>query len=84
MRHARAETLDALEPLLVELRAFAFLTERQRGVFYRGARAWLHFHEDPSGTFADVKSGGDWVRFNVAGAAGRDALLSVLGRQAGS
>jgi hypothetical protein len=84
MRHARAEALDTLEPFLADLRAFAFMTERQRGVFYRGARAWLHFHEDPSGLFADVKHGGDWVRFDVTGAAGRDALLAVLGQQAAS
>lgn len=82
MRHARAEALDALEPFLTDLRAFPFLTERQRGVFYRGAKAWLHFHEDPAGLFADLKSQGDWLRFEVTGAAGRAALLAALGKQA--
>ncbi|MDB5456441.1 MAG: hypothetical protein JWP92_2026 [Caulobacter sp.] len=82
MRHAGAATLDALEPWLAQVRVFAFLTERQRGVFYRGARAWLHFHEDPAGTFADVKSGGDWLRIDVTGAVGRDELLRVLESQA--
>lgn len=31
------------------------LFERSRGVFYRRARAFLHFHEDPTGLFADVR-----------------------------
>ena len=55
MRHARAAALDRLEPLLAELRRIDGLTERSRGVFYRRSQAWLHFHEDPAGLFADVR-----------------------------
>jgi hypothetical protein len=57
--------LDALEPLLVELRKLDGLTERKRGVFYRGSSAFLHLHEDPAGFFADAKLGPAWRRFDV-------------------
>ncbi|HEX4183540.1 MAG TPA: hypothetical protein VHY34_09795 [Caulobacteraceae bacterium] len=53
MKHAGQEALDALEA--VRLRRA--LTERKRGVFYRKSRAWLHFHEDPAGLFADLRGG---------------------------
>jgi len=57
MKHARSDALDELEPLLSRLRQLA-LTERSRGVFYRGSKAFLHFHEDPAGLFADVRLDG--------------------------
>jgi hypothetical protein len=77
VRHVRSEDLDALEPLLVELRAVAGLVERKRGVFYRRSKAFLHFHADPAGLFADVRlsAGGDFERFRVSTAAERSALL---------
>ena len=59
MRHARSDALDQLEPLLADLRAVPALVEHGRGVFYRGRRAFLHFHEDPTGLFADVRFEGD-------------------------
>ncbi len=59
MRHAGPAALDRLEPLLSELRTIAGLTERSRGVFYCRSRAFLHFHEDPAGLFADIRDGGD-------------------------
>lgn len=79
MKHATPATLDALEPLLAELRTLAGLTEKSRGVFYRKSRAFLHFHEDPKGLFADVRDadGHDFERIDVTGRDGRDRLLSV-------
>jgi len=65
MKHATAEALDRLEPLLDRIRAFGALKEKSRGVFYRGSRAALHFHEDPQGLFADFRGQGDWTRFPV-------------------
>jgi hypothetical protein len=59
MKHITPPMLDALEPLLVELRAIAGLKERSRGVFYRRSRAFLHFHEDPKGLFADIRDAAD-------------------------
>ena len=67
MRHARPETLDQIEPLLARLRALPGLTERSHGIFYRKSRAFLHFHEDPAGLFADIRAadGKDFDRIKV-------------------
>lgn len=75
MRHARTAALDDLEPLLERLRAVPGLVERRRGVFYRRSRAFLHFHEDPSGLHADVRLGADLARFRVATTEEREELL---------
>ena len=79
MKHATADALDALEPLLAELRTLPGLTEKSRGVFYRKSRAFLHFHEDPKGLFADVRDadGLDFERFDVTEGPGRRALLDA-------
>lgn len=66
MKHAGATALDRLEPLLAALRALPGLKEKARGVFYRGGRAFLHFHEDPAGLIADLRlAGPDFERFRV-------------------
>jgi hypothetical protein len=65
MKHATAAALDQLESLLQRVRALETLKERSRGVFYRGSQAFLHFHEDPAGLFADVRFAGDWERSPV-------------------
>jgi hypothetical protein len=61
MKHASAETLDALEPLLMELRLLA-IVEKSHGTFYSKKGAFVHFHEDPEGIFADVKCKDGWQR----------------------
>ena len=78
MRHARADALDRLEPLLRRLRGLEALRERSRGVFYVGARPFLHFHEDPAGIFADARLGEDWFRFPATTAAERSALVQAV------
>jgi hypothetical protein len=65
MRHATPVALDALEALLGQIRALGVLTERKRGVFYRKSSAFLHFHEDPAGFFADLRAGPAWQRLPV-------------------
>ena len=77
MKHAGAAALDALEPLLAELRLVAGLTERKRGVFYRKSSAFVHFHEDPAGRFPDLKRDGAWRRVAVDSNPQRAALLRV-------
>lgn len=79
MKHASAAALDTLEPLLAHLRTLAGLTERSRGVFYRRGRAFLHFHEDPKGLFADLRDPGglDFERFDVTDATGRADVLAA-------
>ena len=80
MKHAGRDALDALEPLLVELRPLPGLTERRRGVFYRGAVAFLHFHEDPAGLFADLKEGNGFMRYQASGAADRKKVVAAARR----
>lgn len=58
MKHAGAATLARIEPLLMRLRSIEGLVERRPGVFYLRGRAFLHFHEDPAGVFADVRLDG--------------------------
>jgi hypothetical protein len=69
MKHAGPQALEALEPLLQELRTILRtipgLVERKRGIFYRGATAFLHFHEDPAGLFADLRNGAEFERYAV-------------------
>ena len=79
MKHATAVALDQLEPLLAEIRTLAGLKEKSRGVFYVKSKAFLHFHEDPEGLFADVRdaAGRDFDRINVSEEAGRRQLLEA-------
>lgn len=76
MGHARPEDLDRLEDLLARLRTIAGLSERRRGVFYRGSSAFLHFHTDRAGTFADLKTGTGWLRYRVSSATERRVLVA--------
>jgi hypothetical protein len=67
MKHAGPGALDALEPLLERLRRLDGLREKTRGVFYLKSGAFLHFHEDPSGFYADIRApdGGDFDRLKM-------------------
>ena len=75
MRHATPAALDQLEDLLVSLRALPGLREKNRGTFYRGSKAFLHFHEDPAGLFVDVRFDADFDRLRVSTKSERTALL---------
>lgn len=78
MRHARPDDLDKLEPLLAKLRRLGGMKEKSRGLFYRGSRAFLHFHEHEGGFFADVRIADDFERFAATTVADRKALLSAV------
>lgn len=78
MKHAGPAALDRLEPLLGELRKLAGLKEKTRGVFYRGSRAFLHFHEHGEEFFADLRVGEEFERFPATTAAQRAALLKKI------
>ena len=75
MKHAGPEALDHLADLLEELRGLPGLREKNRGTFYRGSRAFLHFHEDPTGLFADVRIDSDFERLRVSDAREQKQLL---------
>ena len=82
MRHARDQDLDRLDDLLVQLRTLPGLIEKKRGVFYRRGRAFLHFHEDPKGLFADIiGTDGKFERMDVTQSAGRAELIRAAGRR---
>ena len=84
MKHAGSEALDQLEGLLEQVRLRTQLTERKRGIFYRKraghkSRAFLHFHEDPAGMFADARvQGDDWERLPASSPADWQALIARL------
>ena len=78
MKHAGPSALDALEPLLRRLRGISQIREKTRGVFYLKSRAFLHFHEDPTGLYADIRPAGanDFVRLKVDADEDRDELVA--------
>jgi hypothetical protein len=84
VKHISPAALDELEHVLRELRRLDGLTEKKRGVFYRGSRAFLHFHEDPSGLFADVRVDTAFERFRVSTKAERRRLIAIVRRAARS
>jgi hypothetical protein len=80
MKHASIATLHQLAGLLAELRTLPALKEKSAGAFYRNGSAFLHFHEDPAGIFADVKVDGDWTRRPIASEAAKRKLLADVRR----
>jgi hypothetical protein len=81
MRHARDQDLDRVEDLLSQLRTLPGLVEKKRGVFYRKSRAFLHFHEDPKGMFADISDPDE--RLDVTNTAGQAALIAAARKRLG-
>ena len=67
MRHATNDDLVRMGPLLDELRTVPGLVERKPGSFYRRSKGFLHFHDDPTGMYADVRLApeGAFVRLRV-------------------
>lgn len=80
MRHARADALAQLSELLQKLRSRKELAERRPGIFYIKGKAFLHFHEDPAGLFADLRQHSDWLRLPVNDPGDEAELLAALDR----
>jgi hypothetical protein len=78
MKHADDETLDAIEPVLLHLRRLEGIREKKRGLFYRKSQAFLHFHADPRGIFADVRGDTGWLRYRVSTRAERRQFLQMI------
>jgi hypothetical protein len=78
MKHAGAGALSRLETLLAGLRDVPALREKSPGTFYRGTRAFLHFHEDEAGLFADVRFADEFERIDVTTVARQRALLRKI------
>ncbi len=80
MNHATDTALDKLECFLTKVREFPALKEKKRGIFYYKSQAFLHFHEDPTGLFADVRITADWQRLPVNKATEQKKLLEIIGK----
>jgi hypothetical protein len=82
MKHAGATTLALLRDLLDAIRAEGPFREPRPGVFYLKSKAFLHFHEDQAGIFADVRAPGEteFTRIKVDDEQGRAALLDRVNR----
>ena len=81
MKHAGPETFSKIDSLLKDLRQRNVLNEKGTGVFYWKSGAFLHFHDDPSGIFADVKfDGSDYSRFRVNTRLAQRSLLKKIDR----
>ena len=76
MRHARPDDLDRIDSLLSSLRTIDGLKEKRRGTFYRGSKAFLHFHEHEGDIVCDVRlAGPDFDRRIVTTTAAQTALV---------
>jgi hypothetical protein len=80
MKHAGPAALEALGDLIAAVRAHPGVREPRSGIFYRQGKAWLHFHEDEAGLFADLRAGADWQRFRVSDTGEQAALLAAIDR----
>ncbi len=78
MKHASEAALDSIQPVLLELRQLEGIRERKPGLFYRKSSAFIHFHEDPAGIFADVSTGREWLRLPVNTASERRQLVGLV------
>jgi hypothetical protein len=74
VKRAGEAALDRLEPMLRSLREMPVLREKRRGTFYRGTRAFVHFYEDPTGLYADVRFSDEFDRIDVTTAAKQQKL----------
>jgi hypothetical protein len=78
MKHASSTTLDALNDLLGEIRKCEGLREKKRGTFYQKSNAFLHFHEDPSGFYADLRYSDGWHRLPINTSEESKILISEI------
>jgi hypothetical protein len=78
VKHAGPATLARISPLLEALRSRPGLIEKRPGVFYLKSRAFLHFHDDPAGVFADVRLSDEFVRLRVSSASEQSDLLEQI------
>jgi hypothetical protein len=83
VRHATQEDLDRLDSLMTQLREIPQLRERKRGYFSRGAKAFLHFHEDAGDLYADVKLDDRFERMKVTTSGEQAAFLSRVSEALG-
>jgi hypothetical protein len=80
LKHADVRALEAVSDLIENLRRRSNLVEKKLGIFYTKGRAFLHFHKDPAGLFADLREGDEWQRYPVNDPDECTRLLAAVGR----
>jgi hypothetical protein len=80
MKHATSTALAGISSLLDQIRLKAGIKEKKLGVFYRKSKPFLHFHEDPTGLFADLNAGSEFDRYKVDTEPEWNVLLSSIDR----
>ena len=83
VKHAKAGALEALSDLLEMLRTRAALVEKRPGIFYLKGKAFLHFHEDRAGLYADLRRGSDWEHLPADSADERAQILALVDSSTG-
>jgi hypothetical protein len=78
VKHAGPAALDRLDSVLRQVRELDVLRERKRGSFDSRFGVTLHFHEDPTGLYADLRSAGKTERHRVTTLAERAAIIRLL------
>jgi hypothetical protein len=86
VRHADEATFEDLADVLAALRRIPGLTEKKTGSFYRRSKALVHFHDDPTGPYADLRTeaAGDFERIRVRTLAERRRFLARVRAVIGS
>jgi hypothetical protein len=64
--------------VLLELRQLEGIREKKPGLFYRKSSAFIHFHEDRAGIFADVSRDREWLRLPVNTASERRQFVGLV------
>lgn len=81
MKHAGPQTLDRLEPLLAQIRAFDMLKEKSRGCFYLKSKGFLHFHEHGEDEiYADIGLGAQFDRLPAMTQAQHRRILALTAK----
>ena len=78
MKHAISQSLNTIKALLKTIRKLKELKEKQTGIFYKSSQAFLHFHKDPKGLFADLKIKDKFKRFPVNNATEKKNLIMKI------
>ena len=81
MKHATAEDLIPIAGLLDKIRREKRIEEPKSGIFYFRGKAFLHFHVDPCGLFADLRGTHDWERLAVNDRHGQALLLAKMSQR---
>jgi hypothetical protein len=80
MKHATRGALHRLSDLFIQIRTRKGLQERKPGIFYKKSKAFLHFHEDPAGMYADLSAVAEFERYPVNTKKQWEALLRAIDR----